>query len=91
MSVLLNECFYFLLSVLADSSLLKSVLECSPLKASSWKDHHPLDTEDKVAVGLASEDEVEGLDAVTGVSHQFQWSSKGAGGYSYGCTSASTG
>ena len=45
------------------------MLECSPLKASAWKDHHPLDMEDKVAVGLFSEDEVEGLDAVTGVSH----------------------
>ena len=69
MTVLLNECFYFLLSVLADSSLLKSVLECSPLKASSWKDHHPSDMEDEVAVGLSSEDEAEGLDAVPGVSH----------------------
>ena len=69
MTVLLNKCFYFLISVLADSSLLKSVLECSPLKASSWKDHHLSDTEDEVAVGLSSEDEAEGLDAVLGVSH----------------------
>ena len=69
MTVLLNECLYFLLSVLADSSLLKSVLECSPLKTSSWKDHHPSDTEDEVAVGLSNKDEVEGLDAVPGVSH----------------------
>ena len=69
MTVLLNECFYFLISVLADSNLLKSVLECSPLKASSWMDHHPSDTEDEVALGLSSEDEAEGLDAVPGVSH----------------------
>ena len=55
-----QECFCFLILVIADSSLLKSVLECSRLMASNWKDQHPSDTEDEVAVGLSSEDECRG-------------------------------
>ena len=65
----LNECTCFLILVIADSSLLKSVLECSQLRVSRWKDQHPSDTEDEVAVGLSSEDEAEGLDTDPGVAH----------------------
>ena len=82
----------FCISGLADSSLLKSVLECSPLKAFSWKDHHPSDTEDEVAVGLTSKDEVDGLDAVPGVSHHsFSGPAREPVATATGCTSASTG
>ena len=35
---------------------------------SNWKDQHPTDTEDEVAVGLSSKDEAEGLEADPGVS-----------------------
>ena len=63
-----KEYFCFLILVIADSSLLKSVLECSHLRASHWKDQHPSDTEDRVAVGLSSEDKAEGLEADPGVS-----------------------
>ena len=66
--------------------------ECSPLKASPWKDHHLLDTEDEVAVGLSSEDEAEGLDAVTGVSHHsFSGPAREPLATDMSCTSASTG
>ena len=51
----------FLISVLANEDLLKLVLECSDLVVSMWKRDHPSDTEDKVLVGLSSEDEAEGL------------------------------
>ena len=51
----------FLISVLANEDLLKSVLECLDLVVSSWKRDHPSDTEDDVLVGLSSEDEAEGL------------------------------
>ena len=60
--IFIVECMVsFLISVLADEDLLKSVLECSELLASSWKRYHPSDTEDEELVGLSSEDEVEGL------------------------------
>ena len=51
----------FLISVLADEDLLKSVLECSDLVVSSWKRDHPSDIKDDVLVGLSSKDETEGL------------------------------
>ena len=55
-------------TVLADVNLLKSVLECSILKVSRWKVEHPSDTEDETLVGLSSEDEAEGLDAIPRVA-----------------------
>ena len=55
-------------TVLADVNLVKSVLECSLLKVSRWKVEHPSDTEDETLVGLSSEDEAEGLDAIPGVA-----------------------
>ena len=51
----------FLISVLADEDLLKSVLECSDLVVSTWKRDHPSDTEDDALVWLSSKDEAEGL------------------------------
>ena len=51
----------FLISVLANEDLLKSVLECLALMVSSWKKDHPSDTEDDITVGLSSKDEAEGL------------------------------
>ena len=57
-------------TVLADADLLKSVLECSIIKVSSWKVGHPSDTEDETLVGLSSEDEAEGLVALPGVARQ---------------------
>ena len=59
--------FLFLISVLADEDLLKSVLECSELVVSRWKVCHPSDTED-ITVGLSSEDEAKGLAASPGVA-----------------------
>ena len=58
----------FLISVLADEDLLKSVLECSDLMVSGQKRDHPSDTEDDTMVGLSSEDEAEGLAAAPRVS-----------------------
>ena len=55
-----QEYFCFLILVIADSSLLKSVPEYSHLIVSHWKDQHPSDMEDKVAVGLSREDEAVG-------------------------------
>ena len=60
----------FLVSVLADGDLLKLVLECSDLVISSSKRDHPSDTEDKVLVGLSSEDEAEGLANQPGVTRR---------------------
>ena len=60
--------FFFLISVLADEDLLKSVLECSELMVSRWKVDHPSDTEEDITVRLSSEDEVEGLAASPGVA-----------------------
>ena len=55
-------------SVRADWKLLKSVWECSDIKASRWKMVHPSDTEDERNVGLSSEDEAEGLEFTAGVA-----------------------
>ena len=74
---LLTECLrillHFLISVLADSDLLKMVLECSELVNSLWKPGHPSDTEEDPAVGLSSEDEVAGLEPEPRVArHSFR-------------------
>ena len=60
--IFIAECMVsFLISVLADEDLLKSVLECSDLLVSLWKRDHPSDTEDDELVRLFSKDEAEGL------------------------------
>ena len=62
----------FLVSVLANSDLLKSVLECSELVTSLWKCGHPSDTEEDPVVGLSSEDEAAGLEPESRVArHSF--------------------
>ena len=58
-------------SVLADASLLKSVLECSVLEVSRWKVEHLTDTKDDVMVGLTSEDEAEGLPTTLGIARHW--------------------
>ena len=40
------------------------------LKVSRWKVEHPSDTEDETMVGLSSEDEAEGLEAIPGVARR---------------------
>ena len=60
--------FLFVISVLADEDLLRSVLEYSTLQISHWKVDHPSDTEEEAVVGLSSEDEVEGLEPTPGVA-----------------------
>ena len=52
--------------MIADVDLMKSVLEMSRLLTSPYKAEHPSDTEDRLDVGLSSEDEVEGLPADPG-------------------------
>ena len=54
----------------ADRDLLKSVWECTELKASPWKILHPSDTEDEPNVGISSEDEAEGMEAAPGVARR---------------------
>ena len=56
-----------LFAVKADEDLSKYVLECSRLSHTLWKHHFPQDTEDKAAVGISSEDEV---DSMPPVDHQ---------------------
>ena len=58
----------FLVSVLTNEDLLKSVLECSELMISAWKKDHPSDTKDDTVVWLSSEDEAEDLAATLRVS-----------------------
>ena len=68
-TVFIVECMVsFLVSVLANEDLLKSVLEYSELMISAWKKDHPSDTEDDTVVRLSSEDKVEGLATVPRVS-----------------------
>ena len=49
---------------------MKSVWECTELKASCWKILHPSDTEDEPNVGISSEDEAEGMEAAPGVARR---------------------
>ena len=53
-----------LFAVKADEDLSKYVLECSRLSCMLWKHHFPQDTEDEAAVGISSEDEVDGMPLV---------------------------
>ena len=65
------ECMVsFLISVLADEDLLKSLLECSELMISAWKRDHPSNAEDDTVVRLSSKDEAEGLATAPGVARQ---------------------
>ena len=52
--------------MIADVDLMKSVLEMSRLLMSPYKVEHPSDTEDRLDMGLSSEDEAEGLPADPG-------------------------
>ena len=56
--------------MIADADLLKSVLETSRLLTLPYKAEHPSDTEDRLNVGLSSEDEVEGLPTDLGRAHR---------------------
>ena len=60
------------LSVRANKELVKDVLSCTALTPSTYKAHHPDDTDDPDAVGRSSEDEAEGMEEVLGVSWRLQ-------------------
>ena len=62
--------FLFFVSVIADVDLMKLVLDMSRLLTSLYKAMHPSDTEDRLEVGLSSEDEAEGLPADPGRAHR---------------------
>ena len=51
---------------------MKDVLACTQLTPSTYKSHHPEDTDDLDAVGGSSEDKAEGLEEIPGVSHHLQ-------------------
>ena len=51
---------------------MKDVLACTQLTPSTYKSHHPEDTDNPDAVGGSSEDEAEGLEEIPGVSHCLQ-------------------
>ena len=50
--------------VRAGKTLVKDVLTCTQLAPSTYKSHHPEDTDDPDAVGGSSEDEAEGLEEI---------------------------
>ena len=52
--------------------LVKDVLTCQPLVASTYKERYPDDMDDPEAVGASSEDEAEGMGEVLGISRRFQ-------------------
>ena len=56
-----------LITVKADEDLNKYIFECSRLSCTLWKHHFPQDMEDEAAIGISSEDEVDGMPLV---SHQ---------------------
>ena len=58
--------------VRADKTLMKDVLTCTQLTPSTYKSHHPEDTDDPDAVGGSSEDEAEGLEEIHGVARRLQ-------------------
>ena len=53
-----------IITVKADEDLNKYVLECSRLGCTLWKHCFPQDTEDEAAIGISSEDEVDGMPLV---------------------------
>ena len=60
------------ISVRANRDLVKDVLTCQLLVASTYKDRYPDNTDDPEAVGASSEDKVEGMGEVLGISRRFQ-------------------
>ena len=56
--------------VRADKTLVKDVLTCTQLTPSTYKSHHPEDTNDPDTVGGSSEDEAEGLEEIPGVARR---------------------
>ena len=60
------------ISVRANRDLVKDVLTCQPLVASTYKERYPDDTDNPEAIGASSEDEVEGMGEVLGISRRFQ-------------------
>ena len=48
------------------------MLTCTPLAPSTYKSHHPEDTDDPDAVGGSSEDEAERLEEIPGVARHLQ-------------------
>ena len=65
-------CLRRIFPVRADKALVKDVLTCTPLTPSTYKSHHPDDTDNPDAVGGSSEDEAEGLEEIPGVSCRLQ-------------------
>ena len=59
-------------SVRANRELVKDVLTCRPLVASTYKERHPADTDDPGAVRVSSKDEAEGMEEVLGISRRLQ-------------------
>ena len=60
------------ISVRANRDLVKDVLTCQPLVASTYKERYPDDTDDPEAVGASSEDEAKGTGEVLGISQRFR-------------------
>ena len=60
------------ISVRANRDLVKDVLTCQPLVASTYKERYPDNTDNPEAVEVSSEDEAEGMGEVLGVSRRFQ-------------------
>ena len=60
----------YLLLVRVNRELVKDVLTCRPLENSVFKSCHPDDTDDPDAVGVSSEDEVEGMEDILGISRR---------------------
>ena len=54
----------------ADANLAKDVLTCHPLVPSLYKSHHPDYTDEPNNVGGSSEDEVEGMEEVLGITRR---------------------
>ena len=48
------------------------MLTCQLLVASTYKERHPVDTDDLGAVGVSSKDEAEGMEEVLGISRRLQ-------------------
>ena len=60
------------ISVRANRDLVKDVLTCQRLVASTYKERYPDNTDNPEAIGASSEDEAEGMGKVLGISRRFQ-------------------
>ena len=60
------------ISVRANRELVKDVLTCRPLVASTYKERHPDNMDDPEAVGVRSKDEVEDMEEVLAISRRLQ-------------------